>query len=77
MINDKLFDILVSIFFSMSHQLGSIGTKAQNLVAPFQLTEGESLPNFHLQYLQVRIKNYILNDKAGQKTFTGKYIMEL
>ena len=34
------FDLLVVVFFFVSHQLGGIGTKSQYLITPFKLIEG-------------------------------------
>ena len=65
--NDNGFDILVEVIFSISPQLGGIGLKAQDLVTPFQLLEGEYLPDFHIQDLRERIEIYLLDDKTVQK----------
>ena len=46
--NDNGFDILVAVVFGVITQLGGIGTKAQYPITSFNLTEGESLPDFHL-----------------------------
>ena len=65
--NDNVFDILVVIVFDMIPQLGCIGHKYQDLVTPFQLKKGESLPYFHLWDFQARSKIYLLNDKIRYK----------
>ena len=74
--NDNGFDILVAVVFYNSPQLGGIGTKYQDLVRPFQISEGESLPDFHLRALQERSEIYLLTNKAVQiNNLTGKNIM--
>ena len=63
--NDNGFDILVEDVFSTRPQLGGIGTNAKELVTPFKFIEGESLPDFHLIYLQAISEIYLSNDKTG------------
>ena len=60
--NENVFDILIPVVFSISLQLGLLGTKSQELVISFRLVEGETLPQFHLIYLQVRSENFLLQD---------------
>ena len=38
------FDHLIYVFFSVSPQLGGLGPKSQDLVIPFFLGKGETLP---------------------------------
>ena len=40
---DNRFDLLVDVVFAMSHQLGDIGTKEEDIVTSFRLGEGYSL----------------------------------
>ena len=62
----------------MNYQLGGIGLKPQDLVTPFQLICGESIPDFHMLALHSISKIYPLNDNTAQKNnLTSKYIMEL
>ena len=42
--NDNQFDLLIDVVFSMSPQLRVIEPKAQDLVIPFCIIEGETLP---------------------------------
>ena len=42
----------------MIPQLDGIVTKVQDIIALFQLTEGESLPDFNMRSLQASIKVY-------------------
>ena len=49
--NDNSFDLLISVVFSRSPQLGRLGPKAQDLVISFCLDEGEAIPQFHLRDL--------------------------
>ena len=69
--NDNIFYLLVEVVFSMSPQLGGIGPKAQEPFTSFKLTEGESLPDFHLQDIQSRGEIHLLNDETGQKKYHG------
>ena len=48
------FDLLIYVVFSMSPQLGGRVPKAKDLVISSCLDEGETLPQFHLRYLQIR-----------------------
>ena len=72
----NIFDLLVTVFFAMSPQIGLIGPKYQGLVISFCLGKGETIPQSHLRYIQARSKIFMLNDETGQiKNLTGKYIM--
>ena len=51
--NNSGFDLLIAIVFDMSPQLGGLGPKSQDLVIPFSLVEGETLPYFHLRGLKI------------------------
>ena len=46
---DNGFELLIAVVFNMSPQLWIIGSKAQDLVIPFCLGEGEYLPDFLLR----------------------------
>ena len=50
---DNGFELLISIVFTMSPQLGRLVTKAQYLVIPFHLGEVEPLSGFHLRALAI------------------------
>ena len=72
---DNGFDLLVAVSFSVSHQLGGLGTKDQELAILFRLGEGKSLLELLLRKVQSRIKIYMMNDETGQSNnLTGKYI---
>ena len=53
---DNSFDIFIAVVFSMSHQLGGLGPKYQDLVIYFRPGEGETIPQFHLRDLQAQIE---------------------
>ena len=42
------FELLIAFILSVITKLGGIGPKAQDLVIPFKLGEGEPLPDFYL-----------------------------
>ena len=63
---DNIFDILVAFLFSMSPQLGGLGSKSQELLIYFLLGEGEPITEFYLRYFQTRSETYLLNDKKLQ-----------
>ena len=74
--NDNVFDILIAVIFAMSPQLGVLGPKAQYLLISFFIGEVETLPLFHLRYLQIISVIFLSQDKTGQiNNLTGKYIM--
>ena len=75
---DNGFEILIAVVFSMSPQLGVLGPKAQDLVIPLCLGEGEYLPDFHFRALTIRIETVLMRYQTVQiNKITGKYIMEL
>ena len=51
---DNIFKPLIAVVFYMIPQLVGLGRKAQDLVIPFRLGEGETLPYFHPQALEIR-----------------------
>ena len=74
--NDNGFDLIFAVVFAMSPQLGVLGTKYQDLVIPFFLYEGETLPKLHLRSLQIRSEFLLLKDETGQiNKLTDKHIM--
>ena len=57
----------------MSPQIGVLGPKAQDLVIPFLLGEGENLPGFHLRALTIRSELDLMQYQTGQiNNLTGK-----
>ena len=75
---DDGFKILIPVFFSVIPQLGGLGPKAQDLVVPFRLCEGEPLIYFHLIPLAIRSELVFIRDQTVHiNNLTGKYIMEL
>ena len=64
--NDNYFDLLIDVVFAMSPQLGVLGPKAQDVVISFFLGEEETLPDFHLRALKIRIELYFMQDQTGQ-----------
>ena len=76
--NDNGFDLLIVVVFAISPQLGGIEPKDQNLVISSQPGEIETLQQFHLRSLHIRIKNFLLQDEIGQiNNLAGKNIMEI
>ena len=76
--NDNGFDLIFAVVFAMSPQLGGLGTKYQDLVIPFFLYEGETLPKLHLRALKIISKLFLLQYQTGQiNNLTGKYTTEL
>ena len=76
--NYNRFDLLIAFVFYMSPQLGGLELKAQDLVIPFHLGEGETLPEFHLRALTIRSELDLMQYQTGQiNNLAGKYIMEL
>ena len=51
---DNGSELLITFVFNMTPQLGGLGPKAQDLVIPFCLFEGESLTYFHLRSLAIK-----------------------
>ena len=49
--NENGFDLIISVIFAMSLQLGELVTKAQELVISFRLGERETIPQFYLKAL--------------------------
>ena len=75
---DIVFDLLISVVFAMSPQIGVLEPKSQDLVISFCLGEGENIPQFHLRALQIRSEIFLLQDQTGKiNNLTGKYIMEI
>ena len=52
--NNNVFDLLIAVIFTMSPQIGVLGTKAQYFLIPFRLGEVETLPYFHLRDITIR-----------------------
>ena len=48
------FEIIIAVVFEMITQLWGRGPKAQDLVMPFFIGEGEPLTDFHLRALATR-----------------------
>ena len=62
----------------MIPQLGGLGPKAQDLVIPFRLGEGEILSDFHIRALVIISELVLMRYQTVHiNNFTGKYIMEL
>ena len=61
---DNGFELLISVVFAMSTQLGRLGPKYQYLVIPFHLGGGEPLPYFHLRALTIRIELELIRDQT-------------
>ena len=59
---DNGFKLLISVVFAMSHQLGVLGPKSQDLMIPFCLGEGKPLPYFHLRALITRNLLVLMRD---------------
>ena len=71
------FERIIAVVFSMSPQLGVLGPKAQDLVIPFRIVEGEPLTDFQLRALEIRSEPVLIRYQTVQiNTLTGKYIME-
>ena len=64
---DNGFELLIYVVFAMSLQLVGLGPKAQDLVIPFCLGEGETLPDYHLRALKIRSELELMIDQTGQK----------
>ena len=61
----------------MSTQLGGLGPKSQDLVIPFFLGEGETIPDFYLRALTIISKLVLMRYQTVQiNNLIGKYIME-
>ena len=76
--NDNVSDLIISVVFAMSTQLGGIGPKFQELVISFCLGEEKNLSQFLLRALQVRSEMLLLKYETRQiNNLTGKYILEL
>ena len=75
---DNIFKPLITVIFYMSPQLVGLLPKAQDLVIPFRLGEGETLPDFHFRSLVIISELVLMRYQTGHiNNFTGKYIMEL
>ena len=51
---DNGFELIITVVFNMSPQLGGVVNKSQDLVIPFCLGEGEYLPYFQIRALEIR-----------------------
>ena len=72
------FKPLIAVVFFMSPQLGVLGPKAQDLVIPFRLGEGEPLPYFHIRdHAIISELVFMRYQTVHINNFTGKYIIEL
>ena len=75
---DNGSEIIIAVVFYMNPQLGGLGPKAQDLVIPFRLGEGEPLPDFHLIALVIISELLFRIYQTGQiNNITRKYITEL
>ena len=75
--NDGLKPLITFVFY-MFPQLVVFLPKAQDLVIPFRLGEGENLPYFHLRALVIISELVLMRYQTVHiNNFTGKYIMEL
>ena len=62
----------------MSHQLGVLGPKSQELLIPFCPGEGETQHYFHLRAHVIKSEINLIQYQTGKiNNLTGKYIMEL
>ena len=59
---DNGFELLIAVVLSMIPQLGGLGPKAQDLVIPFHLGEGEPLTYFHLIALVIGSELVLMRD---------------
>ena len=72
------FELIIAVVFSMSTQLGGLGPKAEYLVMPFRLGEGEPLSDYYLRSLAIISELVLMKYQTGQiNNITGKYIMEI
>ena len=75
---ENIFELIISVLFSIIPQIGGLGPKYQDFVIPFRLGEGEPLPYFHLVSLAIRSELVLTIYQTVQvNKITGKYIMEL
>ena len=58
------FELLIEVVFSMIPQLEGHGPKAQYLVIPLRLGEGETLPYFHLKGLAIISELVFIRDQT-------------
>ena len=76
MYNDNLFDILISVVFVISPQIGGLGPKTQDIVILFRLCKEETLPDFYLEALTIRSELDLMQYQRGQiNNLIGKYII--
>ena len=66
MFNDNGFYLIIAIVFARSTQLVLLGPKDQDLVIPFRLDEGETIPYFNLRALKIRSELGSMKDKTRQ-----------
>eukprot|EP00957_Ditylum_brightwellii_P029621 2238195-Ditylum_brightwellii.AAC.2 len=72
------FDLLITLIFGVSHQLGRQHDDAQMLVNKFSIKSGEQLSNFHHRALNTQETIHLMQDQTGQsKKIIGKYIEHL
>ena len=70
---DNVFEFITAVVFSMIPQLEGLGPKAQDLVIPFHIGEGEPLPYFHHRSHAIRGELVLIRYKIGQtNNLTGK-----
>ena len=70
---DNGFELLIAVVFAIISHLVGLGTKAQDLVIPFYLGEGEPLSDFHLRTLAIRSELVIIRYQTVQiNNPTGK-----
>ena len=67
------FELLIAFVLSVITKLGGIGPKAQDLVIPFKLGEGEPLPDFYLIPLAIIVELLLTRYQTEQtNNLTGK-----
>ena len=75
---DNVFELIISVVFYMSPQLGGPGPKAKGLVIPFHPGEVEHLPDFYLRALTIISELELMIYQKGKiNNPKGKYIMKL
>ena len=63
---DNRFNLLDTVLFDTSIQIGGLGPKDQYLLVSFCLGIGGNLPQLHLRDLQARGEIFLLNDETGK-----------
>ena len=75
---DNVYELIITVVFSMIHQLGGLGPKSQDFLIPFCLVEGEPLTAFHLRSLAIISEIVSMRYQTLKiNNLTGKYIMEM